>query len=54
MLVEAWDLIEKYHLYQVNALQVVSAKAVNATQFSTGDKRVHEVARAEGLNSLLA
>ncbi len=48
---QAWKLIEKYHIYEADAIQVVSAKHVNADSLLTGDKRLHEVAADEGLNS---
>ncbi|MEM0006682.1 MAG: type II toxin-antitoxin system VapC family toxin [Candidatus Bathyarchaeia archaeon] len=53
LLIESWRLLEKHHLYQADALQIVSAKAVNATNFLTGDKRVYEAAKTEGLNAVL-
>ncbi|MEM3527018.1 MAG: type II toxin-antitoxin system VapC family toxin, partial [Candidatus Bathyarchaeia archaeon] len=40
LLTKSWDLIERHHIYQADALQIVSAKTVNATQFFTSDKRV--------------
>ena len=54
LLIESWNLIEKHHIYEADAIQIVSAKALNATQFFTGDKRVHEAANMEGLKSTLA
>jgi len=53
LLIECWGLLEKHHIYQADALQITSAKAVNATKFFTGDKRVCEVANAEGLETVL-
>lgn len=53
LLIKSWSLLEKHHMYQADALQVASAKAVNATKFFTGDKRVCGVADAEGLNPIL-
>jgi predicted nucleic acid-binding protein len=53
LLVECWTLLEKHHVYQAGALQIASAKAVNAAKFFTGDKRVYEIADAEGLNTVL-
>ncbi len=47
------SLLEKYHIYQADALQIVSAKIIGATQFFTGDKKLHEIANKEGLNSTL-
>jgi len=53
LLIESWDIIEKYHIYEADALQIASAKMVKATQFFTGDKRVYETASTEGLRSIL-
>lgn len=53
ILKESWKLIEKHHIYQADALQIVSAKAENATQFFVADKRLHDAALGEGLNSVL-
>lgn len=53
LLIECWGLLEKYHVYQADSIQITSAKAIDATQFFTGDKKLHEVANAEGLNSTL-
>ncbi len=47
-----WKLVEKYNIYEVDAIQITSAKYVNAEQFLTGDKRLHEIALKEGLNSI--
>jgi len=52
ILVEGWKLIEKYHIYEADAIQLASAKYVNASQFLTGDKQLHEVATEEKLNSM--
>ncbi|MGB9658920.1 MAG: type II toxin-antitoxin system VapC family toxin [Nitrososphaerales archaeon] len=53
LLIKSWDILEKHHIYQADALQIASAKSVNATKFFTGDKRVYEVAKAEGLTTVL-
>ncbi|MEM2913039.1 MAG: hypothetical protein QXR06_01710 [Candidatus Bathyarchaeia archaeon] len=51
LLIECWDLVEKHNLYEAEALQIASAKAVKAVQFLKGDKRVYEVANMEGLKA---
>ena len=51
LVAEAWPLIEKYHVYEADALQVVSAKISNAQLFLTADKRLLEVVEAEGIKS---
>ena len=53
ILADAWKLIERYHLYQADALQIVSAKHVEAGTFYTTDKRLHRAAIEEGLDSIL-
>ncbi|NJE02981.1 type II toxin-antitoxin system VapC family toxin [Thermococcus sp. MV11] len=53
LLADAWELIERHHLYQADALQIVSAKYVEAESFYTADRRLHEAAVKEGLNSTL-
>ena len=52
LLVRAWKLITKYHVYVGDALQILSAKYVNADKLVTGDKRVHDMAIAESLNAV--
>lgn len=53
LLADAWELIERYHIYQADAIQIVSAKYAGVESFYTGDKRLHDTARKEGLNSIL-
>ena len=53
ILADAWKLIEKYHLYQADALQIVSARYVDAESFYTADRRLHRTAVEEGMNSIL-
>lgn len=52
LLISTWDLVEEYGIYQADALQIVSARRVNASSFLTGDKQLHEIAVKEGLNSV--
>ena len=49
---ESWRLIEKYHIYQADAVQLVSAKKVACKEFVTGDKELHQAALSEGLRSV--
>ena len=51
ILKDSWKLIERHHIYEADAIQIVSAKYVNSVEFLTGDKRLHEVALKEGLKS---
>lgn len=51
LLIQARPLAEKYHIYEADALQVVSAEHVNAEGLYTGDKQVDKVAVEEGITS---
>ena len=51
VLLDSWRIIEKYHVYAADALQVAAAKHVEASEFLTGDRRLHEVAASSGLES---
>ncbi|MCC6043040.1 MAG: type II toxin-antitoxin system VapC family toxin [Candidatus Verstraetearchaeota archaeon] len=51
LLKQAWSLIEKYHIYQADALQLLSAKRVNSERFYTADASLHEIALKENLKS---
>ncbi len=52
ILKESWRLVEKYYIYEADAVQIASAKRINATRFLTGDEKLHKIAAKEGLNSL--
>ncbi|KYH37367.1 MAG: twitching motility protein PilT [Candidatus Bathyarchaeota archaeon B24] len=52
LLIRSWSIIEKYHIYEADALQIVSAKYVKADLMYTGDRRLHEIAVKEGVKSL--
>lgn len=47
----SWKFVGKHHIYQADAIQIASAKAVNASEFLVADKKLHRVAIDEGLNS---
>ena len=49
---ETWNLIEKHHIYEADALQLASARYVKAQTFMTGDRQTHEAALKEGLKSI--
>jgi predicted nucleic acid-binding protein len=51
IIVESWKLIEKHHIYQADAIQVISAKRVACREFVTADGELHRVALTEGLKS---
>jgi len=44
-------LIEKHRLYVADAIQILSAKEAGSDEFYTADKKLHEAAVSEGLNS---
>ena len=46
-----WSLIDKHHIHEAYAKQIASARYVNSSQFLTGDRKLHEVATEERLNS---
>ena len=52
MLIDAWRLIEKYHLYEADALQIVSAKHMKSDALYTSDKKVYETAVKEGIKGI--
>lgn len=51
LIIGTWNLIDKYQIYEADALQLVSAKSVNAEQFLSGDKRLLEISKAEGFKT---
>ncbi len=53
VLKESWKILEKHHIYVADAVQIASAKHVEATEFLTGDRKLHEVALKEEINSTL-
>lgn len=52
IVVESWRLVEKYHVYQADAIQVASSREVNAEEFYTGDKTLCAIAELEGLKQV--
>ncbi len=53
LITQSWEVIEKYHLYEADALQLTSARYANSNEFMTGDKELHLAAREFGLKSTL-
>lgn len=51
LLTSSWSLIEKHHIYQADALQLVSAKYINADKLLSGDKKLVEISKAEGVKA---
>ena len=52
IIMNSWELIEKHHIYEADAIQISSARNVNASKFLTGDEKLHEIAGKEGLESV--
>jgi len=51
ILIQTWSLIERYHIYEADALQILSAKRIGAEKLYTGDEVLHKVALEEGVES---
>ena len=51
LLAQSWFLVEKYHIYQADALQIVSAKDIGTDQLLSGDQRLVEASKKEELNA---
>ena len=43
LLMRTWPLIEKYHIYEADALQIVSVKHVKAKELYTGERNKKHV-----------
>ena len=52
LLVRTWRLIEKYHTYVADALQIFSAEYAGADMLVTGDKRLYSVSKSMGLSTV--
>ncbi len=48
---DAWAMIEKYHIYQADAIQITSSRFVSADEVVTADKRLYQVLINEGLKA---
>jgi len=46
---ESWRLALKHRIYAADALQISTAKNAEADLFLTSEKRLNEIAEAEGL-----
>jgi len=51
LLAQAWLLVEKHHIYEAGALQIVSAKNLGADQLLSGDERLVDISRKEKVNA---
>ena len=51
LLAECWLLVEKQHIYEADALQIVSAKHLGVDQLLSGDQRLVDISRKEEVNA---
>lgn len=51
LLTQSWLLVERHHIYQADALQIASAKNVGVDQLLSGDHRLVDVSKEEGVNA---
>ena len=51
LLAESWLLVEKHHIYEADALQIVSAKNLGVDQLLSGDQRLVDISRKEEVNA---
>ena len=51
LLTQSWLFVEKYHIYVADALQIVSAKNLGVDRLLSGDRRLVNVSREEGVDS---
>jgi predicted nucleic acid-binding protein len=47
------ELVLKHHIYIADAIQISCCTLMKCDKFITSDKRLHEIATREGLNSVL-
>jgi len=51
MVVESWPLIHKYHIYEADALQIITSKYSESEVIITADESLATAAKSEGLKS---
>lgn len=51
LLTQSWLLVEKYHIYEADALQIASAENLGVDQLLSGDHRLVDVSKEEGVNA---
>jgi len=51
LLTESWPLVERYDIYQADALQIASARSIDADELVTGDRRLADVSEAEAVKA---
>jgi len=52
LLTSSWQILRRQHIYEADALQVASCKEMGCDLFLTGDRRLLQAGRAEGVNGL--
>jgi len=45
-------LIEGHHIHEADAVQIATAKHLNAKELLTAGRKLHEIAEKENLNSI--
>lgn len=51
-LADTWDLVRKYHIYEADAVQIVSCKRAGAETLVSADAPLLEAAKGEGLSAV--
>jgi len=51
LLSECWLLVEKHHIYEADALQIVSAKHLGVDQLLSGDQRLVDISNKEEIEA---
>lgn len=52
LLSEAWKIVLQYHVYEADAIQIVTAKNLDAAIFLSADQKLLEVAAKENMNAI--
>ncbi len=52
LLIEAWELMERHHLSQADALQIASARYIKADALLSADGQLIEASKEEGLKAV--
>ncbi|MBS7631316.1 type II toxin-antitoxin system VapC family toxin [Candidatus Bathyarchaeota archaeon] len=51
LLAESWLLVEKHHIYEADALQIVSVENLGVDQLLSGDQRLVDISNKEEVNA---
>lgn len=52
LLSDAWRIILQHHIYEADAIQIMTAKNLNTDIFLSADQKLLEVARKENMNAI--